>query len=209
MQVVLYRVGYGTPQCPSRCRWPPSSSASSCCSSCRPPALDVAELLIKRNRRWRPRRRPAVVTSEMEMAGGVDRSTRAGVALQLVELHRSAGPTRALDGLSLDIAAGELVALLGPSGCGKATALRIIAGLDEADSGEVLVEGEDISGVRAKPAGMGMVHQAYSLFPNMTARDNVAYGLLMRKVGKAERRRRANDPLELVGPAARAGRYPQ
>ena len=148
------------------------------------------------------------MTSEMEMAGGVDRSTRAGVALQLVELHRSWGPTRALDGLSLDIAAGELVAFLGPSGCGKTTALRIIAGLDEADSGEVLVEGEDISGVRASRRGMGMVHQAYSLFPNMTARDNVAFGLLMRKVGKAERRRRANDLLELVGLAAQAGRYP-
>ena len=148
------------------------------------------------------------MTSEMETAGGVDRSTRSGVALQLVELHRSWGPTRALDGLSLDIAAGELVAFLGPSGCGKTTALRIIAGLDEADSGEVLVEGEDISGVRASRRGMGMVHQAYSLFPNMTARDNVAFGLLMRKVGKAERRRRANDLLELVGLAAQAGRYP-
>jgi putative spermidine/putrescine transport system ATP-binding protein len=81
------------------------------------------------------------VTSEMESTGVVDRSTRSGVALQLVELCRSWGAVRALDGLSLDIAAGELVAFLGPSGCGKTTALRIIAGLDEADSGEVLVEG--------------------------------------------------------------------
>jgi putative spermidine/putrescine transport system ATP-binding protein len=148
------------------------------------------------------------VTSEMESTGVVDRSTRSGVALQLVELCRSWGAVRALDGLSLDIAAGELVAFLGPSGCGKTTALRIIAGLDEADSGEVLVEGEDICRVRASRRGMGMVHQAYSLFPNMTARDNVAFGLLMRKVGKTERRRRANDLLELVGLGAQAGRYP-
>jgi putative spermidine/putrescine transport system ATP-binding protein len=148
------------------------------------------------------------VTSQIERTGGVERSTGSGVALQLVELHRSWGATRALDGLSLDIAAGELVAFLGPSGCGKTTALRIIAGLDEADSGQVLVEGDDISGVRASRRGMGMVHQAYSLFPNMTARDNVAFGLQMRKVGKAERRRRANDLLELVGLAAQAGRYP-
>jgi len=148
------------------------------------------------------------VTSEMERTGGPDRSTRSGVALQLVELRRSWGAVHALDGLSLDIAAGELVAFLGPSGCGKTTALRIIAGLDEADSGEVLVEGEDISRVRASRRGMGMVHQAYSLFPNMTARDNVAFGLLMRKVGKAERRRRAKDLLDLVGLGAHAGHYP-
>ncbi|MCX6363177.1 MAG: ABC transporter ATP-binding protein [Actinobacteria bacterium] len=144
----------------------------------------------------------------MERTGGADRSTRSGVALQLVELCRSWGSVHALDGLSLDIAAGELVAFLGPSGCGKTTALRIIAGLDEADSGEVLVEGEDISRVRASRRGMGMVHQAYSLFPNMTARDNVAFGLLMRKVGKVERRRRANDLLDLVGLGQYASRYP-
>ncbi len=148
------------------------------------------------------------MTSEMERTGGADRSTRSGVALQLVELCRSWGSVHALDGLSLDIAAGELVAFLGPSGCGKTTALRIIAGLDEADSGEVLVEGEDICRVRASRRGMGMVHQAYSLFPNMTARDNVAFGLLMRKVGKVERRRRANELLELVGLGAQASRYP-
>ncbi len=148
------------------------------------------------------------MTSEMERAGGVDRSTRSGVALQLVELRRSWGPTRALDGLSLDIAAGELVAFLGPSGCGKTTALRIIAGLDDADSGQVLLEGQDISRLRASRRGMGMVHQAYSLFPNMTARDNVAFGLRMRRVGKAERRSRANDLLELVGLGAQADRYP-
>ncbi len=138
----------------------------------------------------------------------MDRSTRSGVALQLVDLCRSWGATHALDGLSLDIAAGELVAFLGPSGCGKTTALRIIAGLDEADSGEVLVDGEDISRVRASRRGMGMVHQAYSLFPNMTARDNVAFGLLMRKVGKVERRRRAKDLLDLVGLGPYASRYP-
>ena len=138
----------------------------------------------------------------------MDRSTRSGVALQLVDLCRSWGATHAIDGLSLDIAAGELVAFLGPSGCGKTTALRIIAGLDEADSGEVIVDGEDISRVRASRRGMGMVHQAYSLFPNMTARDNVAFGLLMRKVGKVERRRRAKDLLDLVGLGPYASRYP-
>ena len=101
------------------------------------------------------------------------------------QLCRSFGPTRALDELSVDIAPGEFVAFLGPSGCGKTTALRIIAGLDDADSGQVLVDGKDIRRVPANRRDMGMVFQAYSLFPNMTARDNVAFGLRMRKVAQA------------------------
>jgi putative spermidine/putrescine transport system ATP-binding protein len=114
----------------------------------------------------------------------------------------------ALDGLSLDIAAGELVALLGPSGCGKSTALRIIAGLDEADSGQVLVDGTDIARLPADQRDMGMVFQAYSLFPNMTARDNVAFGLRVRRVSSKERRRRAGELLELVGLAPQANHFP-
>ncbi len=103
--------------------------------------------------------------------------------MSLQNLSRAFGATRALDGLSLEIAPGELVALLGPSGCGKTTALRIVAGFESADSGSVLVDGKDISSVPAARRDMGMVFQSYSLFPNMTALDNVAFGLRMRKVG--------------------------
>jgi putative spermidine/putrescine transport system ATP-binding protein len=118
------------------------------------------------------------------------------------------GSALALDGLSLDIGPGEFLALLGPSGCGKTTALRILAGFQEATSGRVLVDGRDISSVPAQKRGMGMVFQSYSLFPNMTALDNVAFGLRLRKIGPGERRSKAMALLEMVQLADRAGRYP-
>src|SRR3974377_652887 len=114
-----------------------------------------------------------------------------GTSVVLRDLSRAFGVTRALDGLSIEIAPGELVALLGPSGCGKTTALRIVAGFESADSGSVLVDGKDISRVPASKRDMGMVFQSYSLFPNMSALDNVAFGLRMRKQGSAQRRTRA------------------
>src|ERR1700749_3761478 len=106
-----------------------------------------------------------------------------GARVSLQNLSRHFGQTRALDGLTLEIEPGELVALLGPSGCGKTTALRILAGFETADSGAVTVDGRDVSGVPAAKRDMGMVFQSYSLFPNMSALDNVAFGLRMRKVG--------------------------
>jgi putative spermidine/putrescine transport system ATP-binding protein len=132
----------------------------------------------------------------------------AGTSVVLSELSCVFGTTRALDGLSLAIAPGELLALLGPSGCGKTTALRILAGFQAASSGRVLVDGRDVSGVPAQKRQMGMVFQSYSLFPNMTALDNVAFGLRLRKVGSAERKQRAMALLEMVELAGWAGRYP-
>lgn len=129
------------------------------------------------------------------------------VAVELQYLTRTFGAVRALDGLNLRIEPGELVALLGPSGCGKTTAMRILAGLEEATSGSVLVDGRDITGVPANKRDMGMVFQAYSLFPHLTVLDNVAFGLKMRGVGAGERRSRAAEMLELVGLSAQSGRY--
>jgi putative spermidine/putrescine transport system ATP-binding protein len=135
-------------------------------------------------------------------------SARAGVQVQLIELRRSFGQVRALDGLSLELAPGELVALLGPSGCGKTTALRVLAGLERLDSGLVLLGGRDITHMPASRRDMGMVFQAYSLFPHLNARDNVAFGLRLRRMAGAARRKVADRMLELVHLAAQGDRYP-
>jgi putative spermidine/putrescine transport system ATP-binding protein len=133
---------------------------------------------------------------------------RAGTAVSLRELTRVFGATKALDGMSLDIAPGELVALLGPSGCGKTTALRIVAGFETATTGEVLLDGKDVQGVPAARRDMGMVFQSYSLFPNMSALDNVGFGLRMRKASGTVRRQKAGELLEMVGLSAQAAQFP-
>ena len=134
-------------------------------------------------------------------------ATDRGLAVELSDLTRVYGSVRALDGLTLHLAPGELVCLLGPSGCGKTTALRILAGLDLPTSGTVSVGGKDLTKVPANKRDMGMVFQAYSLFPHMTVIDNVAFGLKLRGKDGATRRKRAGDMLDLVGLGEHADRY--
>ena len=135
-------------------------------------------------------------------------SAATGARVVLENLTRLYGRTRALDGFSLSIEPGELVALLGPSGCGKTTALRTLAGFEAADAGRVFVDGVDVARVSAQKRDMGMVFQSYSLFPNMNAINNVAFGLRMRGVHAKARRAKAGDVLELVGLSDQATKYP-
>jgi putative spermidine/putrescine transport system ATP-binding protein len=146
------------------------------------------------------------VTSALSASS--DPNERTGAQVELLNLRRTFGSTRALDDLSISMAPGEMIALLGPSGCGKTTALRVLAGFETVDSGQVKVDGVEIGHVPAQRRDMGMVFQSYSLFPNMSAVDNVAFGLQMRRVSKADRRRKAREMLDMVGLNAHADKYP-
>jgi putative spermidine/putrescine transport system ATP-binding protein len=128
-------------------------------------------------------------------------------SLTLRNISKRFGNVNALDNFNLEVGVGELVALLGPSGCGKTTALRVVAGLEHQDSGTVLVADQNISDVPAHKRNMGMVFQAYSLFPNLTVEENVAFGLQMRKVNKSVRLKKAHELLDLVGLDSQSKRF--
>jgi len=128
-------------------------------------------------------------------------------SLTLSSVSKRFGNVTALDNFNLEVGVGELVALLGPSGCGKTTALRVVAGLEHQDKGMVLVADKNISDVPAHKRNMGMVFQAYSLFPNLTVEENVAFGLQMRKVNKTVRLKKAHELLDLVGLDSQSKRF--
>ena len=131
-----------------------------------------------------------------------------GASIQYRGVEKAYGSTTVLRDFDLDIKAGEFIALLGPSGCGKTTALRILGGFETPSSGDVLVNGESVLPLPPHRREIGMVFQSYSLFPNMTVRKNVEFGLALRKVPRAERKRIALEMLDTVRLAGFENRYP-
>ena len=129
--------------------------------------------------------------------------------LTLDRLTKRYGDYLAVDHLSLTVERGEFVSLLGPSGCGKTTTLQMIAGFVEPSGGAVTLDGRDLLAIRPNRRGLGVVFQSYALFPHMTAAENVAFGLEMQGVPRAERDRRVADALTLVGLRGFADRYPR
>ena len=128
--------------------------------------------------------------------------------LRLQSIRKDFGNFTALKGIDLDIAQGEFVCFLGPSGCGKTTLLRIVAGLEVQTAGRIELAGRDISALPPADRDYGIVFQSYALFPNLCVFDNVAYGLVNRKVPKAQARARVTELLALVGLPGSENRFP-
>ncbi|WP_281983450.1 sulfate/molybdate ABC transporter ATP-binding protein [Azonexus hydrophilus] len=134
------------------------------------------------------------------------------MSIQVKNIHKQFGAFTALDDITLDFPTGELVALLGPSGCGKTTLLRIIAGLEQADSGQVLLDGDDASSTHVRERQVGFVFQHYALFKHMTVFDNVAFGMRMKPRGQrpseAKIKDKVHELLNLVQLDWLADRFP-
>jgi putative spermidine/putrescine transport system ATP-binding protein len=129
--------------------------------------------------------------------------------LRLEKISKDYGDLRVVRELDLAVEQGEFVSLLGPSGCGKTTTLQMIAGFADVTCGRILLDGRDITRAKPNTRGLGIVFQSYALFPHLTVVDNVAFGLAMRKVGRAERLERTREVLALVKLDKHGERYPR
>ena len=129
-------------------------------------------------------------------------------AITVRAANKHYGDFAALDNVDFDVPSGSLTALLGPSGSGKSTLLRAIAGLDQPDTGTITINGHDVTGVPPQRRGIGFVFQHYAAFKHLTVRDNVGFGLKIRKKSKAEITEKVDNLLEVVGLAGFQGRYP-
>jgi putative spermidine/putrescine transport system ATP-binding protein len=131
------------------------------------------------------------------------------VAVRFTDVHRHFGAIRAVDGVTLDIAEGEFFAMLGPSGSGKTTCLRLIGGFEQPDQGGIEIFGRHAEGLPPYRRNVNTVFQDYALFPHMTVGENVAYGLMIRKLPRPTREARAGEALALVKLSGFESRYPR
>src|ERR1051325_8353454 len=147
-----------------------------------------------------------------ETARGVGASAPAEPALSVAAsvhgISKSFKRTRVLEDVSFDVGVGEALVLLGASGSGKTTILRIIAGLEHPDSGRVILHGKDVTDLPARERGVGVIFQSYALFPRMTVEKNIGYGLSIRGVRRKERREKVERLLELVHLEEHRKKYP-
>ena len=128
--------------------------------------------------------------------------------LDISHLEKAFGALRVVKDFNLGIDKGEFISLLGPSGCGKTTVLRMVAGFETPDSGAIIVDGKDITRLRPNQRNIGMVFQAYALFPNLTVAQNVGFGLRIAGVSGTEAKERVAEMLALIGLPDLGGRYP-
>ncbi|HSP71366.1 MAG TPA: ABC transporter ATP-binding protein, partial [Gaiellaceae bacterium] len=135
-------------------------------------------------------------------------SAQPAAGLLIDRVSKDLGGRRIVDGLELEVRAGELTCLLGPSGCGKTTTLRMIGGFLHPDAGRILIDGEDVGALAPERRPTAMVFQNYALWPHMTVFKNVAFGLRLRKLPKAEIKQRVERMLELVGLTHHMTSYP-
>ena len=128
--------------------------------------------------------------------------------LRINGIKKSFKKTEVLKNINIDIEKGELVCFLGPSGCGKTTLLRIIAGLEKNDFGEIDLNGKNISKLEPSKRNIGIVFQNYALFPNLTIGENIAYGLVNKKISKKEINEKVDEMLKLIGLSSHKDKYP-
>src|SRR3989440_2285369 len=137
-------------------------------------------------------------TADLHESWAAERQRRNGLAASVQGLSKRFKKSRVLENVSFDVAEGKSLVLLGASGSGKTTILRIIAGLEQPDKGRVILHGKDVTDLPARERGVGVIFQAYALFPRMTVEKNIAYGLKIRRRPRKERRENVGRPIKLL-----------
>ncbi|MBA3908412.1 MAG: spermidine/putrescine ABC transporter ATP-binding protein [Rhodobacter sp.] len=128
--------------------------------------------------------------------------------LTISHLEKAFGSNLVVKDFKLEVEKGEFISLLGPSGCGKTTVLRMMAGFERPTSGRIRIDGQEVTGLKANARNIGMMFQAYALFPNLTVADNVGFGLKVKGVARTEREARVAEMLDLISLSDMAGRFP-